>query len=84
MYAVHPSTKKSILLYVIENCPIEVLDVVLRAKYNVNKPESNGEAPIFSCLPLGIKINKLLSKCHIQLLRTLDGQYLPNESILKF
>lgn len=69
MYTVHPSTEKSILLYVIENCSIEVLDVVLKAKYNVNKPESNGEAPIFSCLPLGITIiiNKLLSKCHIQL-----------------
>lgn len=75
MYAVYPSTKKSILLYVIENCSIEVLDAVLRTKYNVNKPETNGEAPIFSCLPLGIKINKLLSKCYIQL---------PSRSIFKF
>lgn len=65
MYVVYFLIKKFILFYVIENCLIEVFDVVLRIKYNVNKFESNGEVFIFFCLLLGIKINKFLLKCYI-------------------
>lgn len=50
MYALHPSSKESILAYIIENSLTELLDVVLKANYDVNRPESNGDAPIFSCL----------------------------------
>lgn len=50
MYVLHPSSKKSILAYIIENSLTELLDVVLKANYNVNRPESNGDAPVFLCL----------------------------------
>lgn len=50
MYVLHPSSKKSILAYIIENSFIELLEVVLKENYDVNRPESNGDAPIFSCL----------------------------------
>lgn len=53
MCVLHPSSKKSILAYIIENSLTELLDVVLKANYDVNKPENNSDAPIFSCLPLG-------------------------------
>lgn len=50
MYVLNPSSKKSILSYIIENSLIELLEVVLKENYDVNRPESNGDAPIFSCL----------------------------------
>lgn len=50
MYALHPSSKESILAHIIENSLTELLDVVLKANYDVNRPESDGDAPIFSCL----------------------------------
>ena len=55
-YALHPSSKKSILAHAIENSQEEILDVVLdrEAGYDVNKSESNGQSPILSCIPLGM------------------------------
>lgn len=53
IYTLHPILRKSILAHVISNCQNEILDAILEAKYDVNKPESNGEPPILSCLPIG-------------------------------
>lgn len=50
IYVLHPSSKKSILAYIIENSLTKLLNVVLKANYDVNRPERNGDAPIFSCL----------------------------------
>lgn len=50
MYVLYLFLKKFILVYIIENSFIELLDVVLKVNYNVNRFESNGD--VFVCLCL--------------------------------
>lgn len=54
IYALHPSSKKSILAHAIQNSQTEILDVVFETQYDVNKLECNGGPPILSCISLGI------------------------------
>ena len=54
IYALHPSSKKSILAHAIQNSQTEILDVVFETQYDVNKLECNGGPPILSCISLGM------------------------------
>ena len=57
IYALHPSSKKSILAHAIQNSQTEILDVIFETQYDVNKLECNGEPPIVSCISLGMISN---------------------------
>lgn len=50
MYVLYLFLKEFILVYIIENSFIELLDVVLKVNYDVNRFESDGDVFIFLCL----------------------------------